>query len=464
MIPLFGDEIRRAVGGRWLRRPAELSVRGITTDSRSASEGDLFVALRGERFDGHDYLTQSAQGGCVMALVEISRTIPAATMDAFSGGVIGVDGTTASLGMLGAYHREKIAANVIAVTGSNGKTTVKRMIHHILSRRLKGSCSPKSYNNNIGVPLTLLDVGQGDDYVVCEVGTNAPGEIAQLGDICRPDLAVITSIGPSHLEKLVDTQGVAFEKASLLDCLKPGGAAVVPVGCEPLDKALRCRTCHLITFGQDESSNLRMSGYRPTDKGCEFIVNGKVKVALPMSGAHNASNALSAIASAMRFGTSLEEAAVALEDFAGERMRLTTIDAGAVTIIDDTYNANPLSMAAAAGVLAERQAQRRVMIAGDMLELGDEAKKWHRRTAGVIAQSKIDVLVGVGSLGGVMANEAKKLGLESHAFETVEAATEALPALIKDGDVVLLKGSRSMGMERLVDPIRRAFRPAGDEL
>jgi len=461
MKHLSMDEIAKAIGGRWLGCRQAGSIAGVTTDTRKAKAGQLFIALRGQRYDGHDYLQQAAHAGCCAAIVDHAAAIDPQILAGFPLGVLAVADTTEGLGALASFYRNQIAATVIAVTGSNGKTTVKRMIHHILSRRLKGSCSPKSFNNNIGLPLTLLEVGGQDDYVVCEAGTNAPNEIAALGKICRPELAVITTIGPSHLEKLIDLQGVAAEKASLLDYLQDGGAAVVPSGCVELEKVLRCRSCNIIRFGLNADSNLRLGNYQPDGVGCRFVVNGKVNVTLPLPGKHNATNALAAMAAAMRLGMQMEEAGAALADFTGAEMRLALTPIGSITVIDDTYNANPASMAAAAAVLAEKDAARRVMIIGDMLELGPQKELLHRQTAHRIVEAGIDLLLGVGAMSRLAVEEAKQLGADAHAFESVEKAGEAITDLLRDGDLVLIKGSRSMGMERLIEAIRRKFEPCG---
>ena len=205
--------------------------------------------------------------------------------------LIAVDDTIAALGRLGAYHRGRGGARVIAVTGSNGKTTTKRMIQHILAKHLRGTCSPKSFNNNIGVPLTLLGAGEEDDYVVCEVGSNAPGEIAELSAICRPDLAVIVSVGETHLEKLGGIDQVAVEKASMLRHLRPGGCAIVWADSPPLAYALKPFDCRLVRFGQAQDADLRLTDFQGQGDRVSFRVNGNVEVRLPQPGRHNACNA-----------------------------------------------------------------------------------------------------------------------------------------------------------------------------
>ncbi|KPK85368.1 MAG: hypothetical protein AMJ81_03770, partial [Phycisphaerae bacterium SM23_33] len=252
MKNLTPEEIRRAVRGRW-RWPAKaVTVEGVSTDSRTARPGEVFVALRGDRFDGHDFLRQAAAAGCVAAVVDGSVPLEQDVLKAFAGGVVGVPDTTAALGRLGQHCRNHFAASVIAVTGSNGKTTVKRMIHHVLSRRLRGRPAPGSFNNAVGVPLTLFSVAPEDDYVVCEMGASAPGEIAWLARVAGPDVAVITSVAEAHLEGLIDIKHVAAEKAALLGELSPTGTAVVWADSQPLERAVRGYECRKIRFGESD--------------------------------------------------------------------------------------------------------------------------------------------------------------------------------------------------------------------
>jgi UDP-N-acetylmuramoyl-tripeptide--D-alanyl-D-alanine ligase len=351
----------------------------------------------------------------------------------------------------------------VAVTGSNGKTTVKRMIHHVLSRRLKGSASPKSFNNAVGVPLTLLAAAPEDDYLVCEIGTSAPGEVAALGRIARPDLAVITSVSETHLERLLDLEHVAAEKAALLGELSGDGLAVIWSDSEPLARAVRPYPVRQVRFGVREDADLRLTGYWPRPGGGRFELNGRLTVELGVAGRCNALNALAAIAAAQRFGFTQEEASSALADYRGEEMRLQLLEAGAVTIVNDAYNANPASVQAAAEALGSFAGRRKVLVIGDMLELGARSVQLHRATGEALARSGAGLIVGVGALGQEVAAAAAAAGAAAEQIQSVEAAAEVLPRLLKRGDLVLLKGSRRMGMERLAEPIRRHFyrpRPA----
>ncbi|MCK4277058.1 MAG: UDP-N-acetylmuramoyl-tripeptide--D-alanyl-D-alanine ligase [Phycisphaerae bacterium] len=452
------EEVRRAVRGRWLGRGHVVSVDGITTDSRTVGPVALFVALRGERFDGHDFLAEAAKAGAVAAMVRTDSEPPPHVAGLFTGGIIGVAETTQALGRVAGYYRQVTSSvSAVGVTGSNGKTTVKRMIHHILSRRLKGTCSPKSYNNAVGVPLTLLDVSPGDDYAICEVGSSAPGEVADLGGIVAPDVAVITSIGPTHLRQLGDVGKVAFEKATLLGSVDASGLAVICDGREDLDRLVRPYKCRVIRFGTAAASEFRLTAYTPDDAGQRFEFNGRFSARLRLPGRHNALNALASIAVAQSFGFSPTEAAEALGDFDGVQMRLERIEVDGGVIINDAYNANPASMAAAAAVLSDVQGARRVFIAGDMLELGEQAEQMHLQTGHGIATRNVDLVVGVGPLGRHIAAGAAKAARPNATYGSVTEAADAVGQLLRRGDAVLIKGSRAMEMERLIEPVRSAL-------
>ena len=454
MKALSLEEIRLAVHGHWLLRGSPGTVGAVTTDTRSARGGELFFAIRGKRFDGHMFLPQAAQAGCSAAVVcldgeprpEIGRKFPC--------GVMGANDSIKALGALGGYHRNLHPANIVAVTGSNGKTTVKRMIHHILSRRMGGSCGPKSFNNEIGVPLTLLGAGEKDDYVVCEIGSSAPGEISGLSAIARPNVAVITNVAETHLEKLGTLEKVAAEKASILGYLADDGLGVVWADDEVLTKLAASYRRRMVTFGGSDSSDLRLTGYESKNRTQRFQLNGRLWVDLPLPGKHNALNALAAIAVSRRFGFSQADAAEALRDFQGVEMRLQWIDLGSLTVINDAYNANPASMLAAAKVLTEAEGSRRVLVAGDMGELGAASKDLHIRTGSRIAETDVDLLIAVGPLGRYIAQGAAEAGLPIEQFDTLALAARGLCDLLRPGDVVLIKASRMVQMERLVEVVR----------
>ena len=472
MLPLKMEEICLAVKGAWAARAtsctpyagsaccadsnASAVISAVTTDTRKPCPGGLFVALRGERFDAHDFLAQAADALCVGAMIERRAAISADVLARFPAGVIAVDDTLLALGALAKAYRQRLAGKIISITGSNGKTTVKRMVHHILSRRIQGIASPKSFNNNIGVPLTLLSAGGDDAYVICETGTNAPGEIATLGEIAHPDIAVITSVSQTHLEKLIDIEHVASEKASLLGSLKPGGIGIVLADNVVLTEAVKAYPVPLRRFGWDASAEYRLEGYEPTEGGGRFQMAGRWYT-LAVPGRHMASNAMAAVAVAAEFGFAATDAAEALADYRSEDMRLQVIQAGAVRIINDAYNANPASMAAGADAMASFPASRRVLVAGDMLELGPRSQQFHEQVGRAIAQAGVDFVIGVGKLGRQIARGSAGAGVRSCEIADIEQAVRDVPGLLHAGDGVLIKGSRGSAMERLIEPIQRAF-------
>jgi len=454
--PLPLEEIRRAVGGRWLKRGEPVTVSNVCTDTRLAQPDDLFMALRGERFDGHGFLRQAGKAGCAAAVVRRGAEPPPEVTSLFCGGIIGVMDTTKALGDLGAYHRRALPVTAVAVTGSNGKTTVKGMVHHILSRRFRGTCSPKSYNNAIGVPKTLLGMSPGDDYVVCELGSNSPGEIAPLSKMVAPSVAVITNISETHLEGFHKLERVAAEKASVLEGLTEPSLAVVWADSDLLRRTAGSYGKRAVFFGAGDRADLRITGYEPSPGGQSFQLNGRHWVSLPLVGRHNALNATAAIAVAQRYGFEQGEAVEALADFEPVEMRLQRVEAGEVAILNDAYNSNPAALLAACDVLLETPAGRRVLVAGDMLELGERAEELHARCGREIAAKGVDLVIGIGTLGGEIASAAEE-GAETARFESVEEAGAELAGMLKAGDVVLIKGSRAVQMERLVEPIRETF-------
>jgi UDP-N-acetylmuramoyl-tripeptide--D-alanyl-D-alanine ligase len=432
-------------------------VTGVCTDSRNVRAGDLFFALPGEHADGHAFVGDALRQGAVAAIVsrpDIVSDLPT------RGVVILVDDTVKALGRLGAFHRRQLAAQVIAVTGSNGKTSTKMMIDHILGGRMHGRAAVKSFNNEIGVPLTLLSAERGDEYLVVEIGTNAPGEVSQLGAMTLPDIALITSISESHLAGLGDVDGVATEKLSLLRHLKPGGCAVVNTDYEVVRRLLSQETGpRLLTFGSGDGADLRLTEIRTEKEGIWFQVNGRLEVRLPVLGRHNAMNAVGAMAVARRLGLTHEEIAERLATFALPAMRLQRVDCGGgVTVINDAYNANPASMREALQVLADFPARgKRICVLGDMLELGDRSADLHRQLGEQVGESNVSLAICVGEHAKAMAQAAKRVRstLKTRCHQNSSLAAKAIRSLVKRGDVVLVKGSRGVQMERVVEALLR---------
>jgi UDP-N-acetylmuramoyl-tripeptide--D-alanyl-D-alanine ligase len=499
------------LGGAWIVRPAQIElpkdrpsdlplpdlhapITGLSTDSRTIKPGQVFLALRGESFDGHRFVADAARNGAPIVIIDDPSAIPAGGIDGAPGcGVLKVTDTARALLKLAAAYRESLKrTKVIAVCGSNGKTTTTRLIDHLLGASgggMRGSASAKSFNNSIGVPITILGARENDQYLVCEVGTNHPGEILQLADVVKPDIAVITSIGREHLEGLRDLAGVAAEEASVLKKLRASGWAITTDAPELADHVKGI--ANLVTFGRSGKATLRLTGVaheiidgRPW---LTFTVNARQKHRTPLIGEHNALNAMAALAVARRLGVSDEKAALALATAGGAEMRLGIERIGGVTILNDAYNANPDSMIAGiqtacslwnAGLTRSgrppagpgepaAQGGRCVLILGEMLELGAAGDAGHRAVAEAIAErartTPIDLVVLVGE-GMTAARDAlSDSGWPGERLKWFDSAAgdtaPAIAAMLSPGDLVLVKGSRRVRLERVVEAVRAALGP-----
>ncbi len=453
MIPLTLDEIVGVLQGRPSCTLAPVTVTGVSTDSRTCRAGDLFFALRGERFDGHDHLEQAVQRGAVTAVVQLVRRPDARPL-------IYVPDTLKALAALAAFHRRQRSTNVIAITGSNGKTTTKCMIHHVLGMHLCGRAAPRSFNNAVGVPLTLLAAQPGDDYMVVEIGSNAPGEVASLARMAAPTVGVITSIGDAHLDGLADRMGVATEKASLLEHLRPGGLAVLNADCTEYDAVRRCaERCRVVTFGTCETADVRVTDLTARIDATSFKINGMFEVALPYPGRHNALNAAAAFAVCRRLNIDPQQIVAALATFEPPPMRLNVSRLGRITLIDDSYNANPTSTLAAIEVLRSATGGRRVFVGGEMLDLGRHSVAMHERTGRHIAEAGIGLLVAIGEHAPdvIAGAHAVRSRLNAIMYADTNTACRDLPNWLTDSDTVLIKGSRKLGLDRVAASLREAF-------
>ncbi len=457
---------REVTAGRWLVRPepdpAEMELTGLSTDTRTLQAGQAFCALVGPNFDGHDFLQKAVDAGSPLLIVQREDAVQ--TLDLRGAYVLLVDDTLGALGRLAAHYRRGFAARVIAITGSVGKTTTRQMIHAVLGTAFRGIASPHSYNNHIGVPLTLLSVRPTDRYVVVEAGTSAPGEISRLARWIEPDIAIITHIGPAHTDKLIDTDTIAREKASLLSHLRDDGLAIVNGDSEPLRPHLKPLRS-LITFGQTAECDLRLTDYQPTPHGAQFEINERASYMLPTLGRHSATNAMAAVAVGRHMNLTDEQIAEGLKQVELPAMRLQTQRCGAgekaVTIINDAYNANPDSMTAALGVLAEHPAAgRRIAVLGDMLELGSQEQAAHQQVGKALVKHAFDLVICIGRrMQAARERAAERLGPQRvHGFDQWSGDLPARIAdLLQAGDVVLIKGSRDTALERLVPAIEARF-------
>jgi UDP-N-acetylmuramoyl-tripeptide--D-alanyl-D-alanine ligase len=458
-----GDNLRAIISGRWLQRPADVDdPAGVGTDTRQDLKGKVFIAIRGEHFDGHDYLAQAADRGAMMAIVE--HSMPAADLPGAMGLLLVSDTRRALARMALAYRRSLSAAKVIAITGSSGKTTTKRLIDAVLSGALPGRAAPKSFNNDIGVPLTILGARPQDRYLVVEIGTNAPGEVGHLARIAEPDIAVITNIGRAHLEGFGSIEAIAREKASLLSHLSPDGTAVINADTPHLAPYVRAVPT-AIRFGESAEADLRLTArgrHVPAQRGGWFEVNGRLRFDLSLPGRHNAINALAAVAIGRRFALEDGQISAALAAVEPEPMRMVEQHVAGLVFYNDTYNANPDSVAAALETFIEvaADAPRRVVILGDMLELGNAGPDLHRevgrRILDLDRQVRIDHALLIGPLAAHIADVLSGAWPPSR-FSVVRAMNEKAQRLaarlLQPGDTVLVKASRGLGLERLVEAV-----------
>lgn len=455
---------------------------GVSTDSRTDCTGKVFVALRGDNHDGHRYLDQALAQGAVGLVVDRAFDIDPFLRDVSRSGrvsgrrepfLVVVEDTGQALLDLAAEHRRRHRAKVVGITGSCGKTSTKEWLGAVLESAMPAVRSPGSYNNQIGVPLTLFQLQPETRAAVVEIGTNAPGEIAQLTGVARPDIGIVTCVAPAHLEGLGSLEGVAKEKAALVQGLPEGGLCILNG-----DDAA-CRAMAEMTPADVELISVnRATDWFATDVqfhafGTTFLLQGERPVTLPRLGTHNVYNALAVIAAAHRLGVPEEVVLRQLGSVPSAARRLEPKSAGGVTIYDDTYNMNPESarsaLQAMAGLRSERAGDdgpsgRSITVFGAMLELGAESLALHRRLGEQVFSTGQDLLLCVGSDARPIAEGALEAGMHEDAVRCVEdvgAAHTLLRGMVKPGDRVLCKASRRVALDRLVDRLVADLAAAG---
>ncbi len=424
---------------------------------------DLFVAIKGETHDGHRFVADVVGTGVKGLLLSRSKLEKLPWEDWIREGVacIAVDDTIVALGQLAAYHRNRNNARVIGITGSNGKTTTRKMTAVVLSRQYRTLSTRKNFNNNIGLPLTLFELCPQHRWAVIEMGMNAPGEIGYLAEICRPDIGVITNVAAAHLEGLGSIEGVMHAKGELLDKIDPGGTAVLNADDPMVRRLARKAVCEVILFGLAEDATVRATDITTTKMGSRFdliLPGDRVAVDFKVPGRFMVLNALAAAAVGHRIGLSAQEIKAGLEAFVPVRGRLNIMSTrSGIHLIDDTYNANPGSMAAALTTLdALRKSQRAFFVAGDMRELGPQSQALHLELGALAARSGISALFVTGDFAESVARGAGEAGMDARRIitGTKEDLLSRLVRMLKPSDWVLVKGSRAMAMEDIVSRIR----------
>ncbi|MBI3328968.1 MAG: UDP-N-acetylmuramoyl-tripeptide--D-alanyl-D-alanine ligase [Nitrospinae bacterium] len=460
-------DILTATGGTLLQGAAEEVFEGVSTDSRSSRPGDLFVALRGEHWDGHQFIGEAFAKGARGALISEARHAwrqpgESTRHGHARHGMIQVKDTLAALGALARYHRQRFAIPTVGITGSNGKSTTKEMTAAVLARRWNVLKNSGNLNNLIGLPLSLFGLTSQHHVAVLEMGMNRPGEIRSLAQIARPTIGVLTNISEAHLEGLGSLEGIRRAKGELLEVMGPAGVAVLNAD-DPKVMELRAGfSGRVLTFGVECAADIR-----GIDLVCDHqgrpgfhlrCGHEEARVHLPVSGYHNVYNALAAATVAHALGLSLAEIEAGLLVFQPMPMRLQVIDLPqGRRLINDTYNANPSSVEMAITTLGALPPKGpKVLVLGDMLELGAAAEALHRRVGGAVAQSGIDALVTVGPLACFIVEEAIRQGFpvsRAQACETVEQAQAVVLQLTPPRSSVVVKGSRGVHMERLVEAL-----------
>lgn len=450
--PFTVRDIVRATDGALVAGDLGVSVTGVSIDSRTLAVGDAFFAIRGHQLDGHAFARDAAARGASCLVVH-------ALGDDLPGHVplVLVDDTTRALGRLGAFHRARFTIPVAAITGSNGKTTTKELTAGVLARRWRVLKPASSFNNQWGLPLTLLQLRAQHGAAVLEIGANTPGEIAYLAGLAAPTVAAVTCVAASHTEAFGSLDGVAIEKSALVRAVPPTGHVVLNADDPRVAAMASAVRAPVLTFGQRAPADVRAVGAPSTDgEHVEFtleIAGQRQPVQLAFAGVHNVQNALAAAAIGHALGLPPEEIAAGLGDARPAKGRCVWRQAGAVRVLDDTYNASPASLRAALATLeAGRRGGRLVVTLGDMLELGDIAVEAHREAGRAIAAAGVAELIGMGRLAREAVDAAREAGLvESRHTMTLEDTVAHLLKRLAPGDALLVKGSRGMRMERVVD-------------
>lgn len=442
------EEAAGAVGAKKLGA-GNPDVFGVSADSRSVRKGDLFVALRGERTDGHLFVGDAFQRGAVAAIVSTPVEAP--------GPLLLVEDTLSALSSLAAWYRQRVNPLVVGVTGSVGKTTVKDMIACVAAMRFRTHKSEENFNTEVGVPLSLLRGSPGTQVAVVEMAMRGLGQIRELCRIAKPNYGVITSIGETHLELLGSVENIARAKWELVESLPRDGWAILNWDETWPRKLAPSAACNVMRYGFHAEADVRATNVRDLgERGMSYTlvtVKGEIEINLPVNGRHMVRNSLAAAAFGVLAGLELEEIRLGLERVSLTKMRLEMLRMGELLIINDAYNANPTSTKAALEVLKSVAKGRTIAVLGDMLELGERAVPGHVEVGEKCAQLGIDCVIAVGELSKNIASGAVAGGLDtSRVFwcSTKAEAIELLRSLLRPGDTVLVKGSRGSKMEEII--------------
>jgi UDP-N-acetylmuramoyl-tripeptide--D-alanyl-D-alanine ligase len=431
--------------------PPQSIAQGYSIDSRTVQPGEVFFAVKGENMDGHDFVDQALAKGALAAVVGQDQGRRYSAMAS----LISVGDTLVALQTLAAAVRRLWAKPLIGVTGSAGKTTTKEAIAHVLATRFRVFKSEGNFNNHFGLPLMLLKIEAEHDLAIIEMGMSHAGEIAALAKIAQPEIGVVTNVAPVHLEYFKSIAEIARAKYELIQSLPARGTAVLNADDEYVAQFGRDFHGNVITYGFHASADVRAENFRSQGvfgSNFDVVIGGcREHATLPLLGVHNIANALAAVSVSVERGLAPSEAVMALATITPADKRGQVVKLGNITVINDCYNSNPQALDAMVDALAATPAARRIVVAGEMLELGPSAEAMHRQCGRHFAQNRIDVLLGVRGLAEPMAESAREAGIRAEFVATPDEAGEWLARETRPGDVVLLKASRGVKLERALE-------------
>ena len=451
MNPLTLSQIAQFGGASLSSGDGTVVIDKIGTDSRTIKAGELFVALRGENFDGHDFVESVATSGATGALVDHqwNGNVP----DSFA--VIRATDTLLAYQKIAANYRRSLGLRVLAITGSNGKTSTKDFAASVLARKFCVTKTEGNFNNHVGLPRTILEATSENEVAVWEIGMNHAGEIATLSNIAAPDAAIITNVGVAHIEFMGSREAIAREKGALAEVVGPQGTVILNAD-DPFSKGIAARCRARVVFAGTTDGTVRAIEIRQSADGSEFtILEGahRCRAHLPVPGLHMVQNALLAVAAGRAFGLSIEECAAGLAVAPLTKARLQIKQIGGVDFLDDSYNANPDSMKAALRTLVELDTEgKRIAVLGEMRELGVESERGHWEVGETAAMLKVDQLITIGDAAETIAQGARAAGLNNVAsVSSTREAAELLGTIAAPGDLVLIKGSRAAKTEEVIE-------------
>lgn len=454
MKTLCVSEIVRATGGKLLSGDEKTAVRQITTDSRNVPDGSLFIPIKGEKFDGHDFLEMAAKNGAKAVLTAKEVALPEDVS------VIAVEDTLRAMQSLASYYRDLFPVHMVGITGSVGKTSTKEMTAAVLERKYKTLKTEGNFNNEIGLPLTVFRMSEGIEAAVLEMGMSGFGEIDRLASIARPEIGIMTNIGMSHIELLGSQENIYRAKSEMFSHIKPGGTVILN-GDDPILNAHKDEIPYrVITVGKSETCDVIATNIASVEEGISFDFSGfgrAMHVTVNRPGEHNVYNALSAIAAGFVLGVPEEDILLALRELKATKMRMDYIRHNGYTIINDCYNAAPDSMKAALSVLGKTEGKK-IAVLGDMACMGEFSKQAHKLVGETVANEGVDMLFTIGTEAREIALSAVSYGLAPEQVKSAEDISEIYAALkesVVPGCHVLVKASRVMELERVTEFLQK---------